>query len=455
MFQEVKAARDSLADGQFNIGDVTSVGGVGMSALSAFLDPAGALVGAALGPLLDWVVNNVDFLKRPLDALLGDPEAINQHSHQWNIAAQQLGDAAQQQFDDVKANLQQWTGPAYDAFIRVQVELNGALVNAATMCQTMGKAVVAAGVVVAVLRELIWGLVKETVISLVTQAVIAAAAAIPSLGSAIAAYTAWAAAKVGAVVGKIAEGISKVFAKLSKLTSNIGPLSRAFDKAADAFARLAVKFGVMPAPGSGPSRRPDDSHGPVTAPCPPFGEPQPLLNPGERISAEDYPFLQTANTQTEPCALPGKAPKQITKPVDVPEGWSDPTKELPNFRGEPKPEKWPAGETRYRVVGNDQYPNGGYWTTRPPGSDRELRADLAVRNDWNGNHGLVSYTPSEDIPVWTGRAAPQNATFPEGVEATQYLPGGGQQIWLDYKQIPEADLKNPNLWRIQSTPWSD
>lgn len=88
-------------------------------------------------------------------------------------------------------------------------------------------------------------MVKELVISLVTNAVIAAAAAIPSLGSSLAARTAWASAKVAMVMGKVAKTMSKMCMKLSKLTRKIGPLSRAFTKAGQALAKMATKYGKM------------------------------------------------------------------------------------------------------------------------------------------------------------------------------------------------------------------
>lgn len=462
MLQESMDAYTALSDGQFGFDDVTSVAGVGLAALGAFLDPAGALVGAALGPLLDWVAANVSFVKEPLDLLLGEPPAIMAYSQAWATAAQQLGQAAQQQIDDLNQNLTQWTGPGYEAFVKVQVNVNKACTSSAQLCQTMSTVVQVAGTIVGAMRELIWGVVKELVISLVTNAIIAAAAAVPSLGSSLAAYTAWAQAKVGIVMGKVSLGISKVFAKLSKLTTKIGPLRRMFDSAAQAFAKMATKLsGAGGVPPRGP-RDPDDAitpdpGTPDVAP-PPFGEPEPLgTSPGERLSATDHPYLQPRGTTPETQALPGPPqPSPVTpKQIDTPEGWVPLTQDdLDTFAGAPRPDIWRAGETRYRVVGDGQYPAGEFWTREPPMSDDVLRGDLAVLNEWNGNHGVVSHTPSQDLNVWVGPAGPQPTTGFDPANPT-HLPGGMEQTYVHRGGFVPEDLQDPNRWRIQSTPWSE
>ncbi|WP_022911058.1 hypothetical protein [Aestuariimicrobium kwangyangense] len=458
MLQESMDAYSALSDGQFGIDDATSVAGLGMSALGAFLDPAGALVGAILGPLLDWVAANVSFVKEPLDLLLGDPGEVMQYSQRWQAAAQQLTLASQQQVQDVQNNLQHWSGQAYEAFIKVQVNVNKAFTSSAQLCQSMGNAVQVAGTIVGVLRELVWGLVKELVISLVTNAVIAAAAAIPSFGASLGAYTAWASGKVAMVMGKISMGISKVFSKLSRLTTRIGPLSRMFDQAGAAFARMAARFDVPAGTTPPGGRRTHDPDAPNPAPHPPFGDPEPLgTRPDQPLSATDHPYLQPNGTTPETQALPGAPQPTAVTPADVPvpDGWPPLDQSALNtFDGAPTPETWPAGETRYRVVGDGQYPSGSFWTREPPASDDVLRGDLAVLNEWNGNHGVVAYTPSQDLNVWVGPAGAQPTTGYDPLNPT-HLPGGGEQIYVQRGGFPSGDLDDPGRWHVQSTPWSN
>lgn len=243
MYTEIKGAYESLSDGDFSMGDVTGVADVGLAALGAFMDPAGALVGAVLGPLLDWVAANVSFVKEPLDLLLGDPPTIMEYGDGWTRAATELVGQGNRHVEMITGQLSGWTGPAREAYMQSSQLLNESFQKSSQLAEGMGKAVRFAGTVVGILREAVWGVVKELVISLVTNAVIAAAAAIPSLGSSLATYTAWASGKVAIVMGKISKAISKVFGKLTRLTRRIAPLSRMFAKAAKHFDDLAVSYG--------------------------------------------------------------------------------------------------------------------------------------------------------------------------------------------------------------------
>jgi len=56
----------------------------------------------------------------------------------------------------------------------------------------------------------------------------------------------------------------------------------------------------------------------------------------------------------------------------------------------------------------------------------ELRGDLAVDSTWNGDHGLIAFTPSVVVKAWRGTAASQPASEGNG----QYLRCGGDQIWV-------------------------
>ncbi|GAB3697315.1 hypothetical protein [Mariniluteicoccus flavus] len=471
MLQESMEAAQALGDGELGLDDATSVAGLGMAALGAFLDPAGALVGAALGPLLDWVANNVSFVKEPLDLLLGDPPEIMTYAAGWEAASQQLAAQATRHAQLVASEIPVWRGPGRDAYVKVQQNVGQTLQSSARLAQTMGTAVKVAGGIVAVLRELVWGLIKELVISLVTNAVIAAASAIPTVGASLAAYTAWASAKVAMVLGKVAKGISKVFAKLSKLTSKIGPLSRMFAKAADAFARMGAKAagaaaragraapdspdgpsGPPPSSPNGP-RSSDTPEGPRPA-GPPFGDPEPVANPSTPASSADHPYLRPGDTTPETQAAPG-LPERIgaDAPDQVPEGWPElDERALQTFGETPRPETWPAGETRYRVVGDGQRPDGEFWTRTPPANDDYLRSDMAVLNEWNGNHGVVAYSPTQDIPVWVGPAGPQIGTG-STPDNPFHLPGGGEQIFVPRGTIPDAGAGGADRWLIQQTPW--
>ena len=87
---------------------------------------------------------------------------------------------------------------------------------------------------------------------------------------------------------------------------------------------------------------------------------------------------------------------------------------------------------------------------------RVLRSDSAVLDEWNGNHGVVACTPSQDIQSWVGEAGPQPGTGAASSAQPYHLPGGGEQVWIDRPTIPPADLQpGTGRWQIRPTDWAD
>lgn len=98
------------------------------------------------------------------------------------------------------------------------------------------------------------------------------------------------------------------------------------------------------------------------------------------------------------------------------------------------------GETYYRMVGHGTRPAGSHWVREVPADENEVRSRLAVKNEWNGDRGIVAFTPTRRIDGWIGAAAPQRASG----GARAYLVGGGEQIW-----IPTGTLDaEAGAWRI-------
>ncbi|SOD73060.1 hypothetical protein SAMN05892883_2360 [Jatrophihabitans sp. GAS493] len=171
-----------------------------------------------------------------------------------------------------------------------------------------------------------------------------------------------------------------------------------------------------------------------------------LPNPGRPLSAEEYPYLQPPSSDLEAEAVAGSRPPSARHLVSDPGDRPVPTREdLTSFNGPVAPTTVQPGETIYRVVGDGTWPTGGFWSRTPPASESELRSDYAVLNEWNGDHGVVAYTPTEPIRVWEGEVAAQYAS---GGDDSHYLPGGAQQIW-----IPRGSVSGENgHWVIAPMP---
>ncbi len=181
---------------------------------------------------------------------------------------------------------------------------------------------------------------------------------------------------------------------------------------------------------------------------PPFPGEEPLSNPTEPLSAADHPYLQPSTPNSpeyrEDEALPGEVP-ETTSWTEGDPGSRAPLDEgaLSTFSGPVRPFTMQPGTTYYRSVGDGAYPTGGFWSETPPVNESQLRSDYAVLNNWNGDHGIVTFTPEHPVQGWEGEVAPQPATGGGGF----YLPGGGRQVF-----IPRGNLTGDGNWTIAPAP---
>jgi len=207
-------------------------------------------------------------------------------------------------------------------------------------------------------------------------------------------------------------------------------LERAAAQHPDVHAPHGASDPVLPTAAAGPSlSSPPELHGA-----------EPLADPTTKLSAADHPYLQPSSLDREVEALPGAPHPGTGKPVDAPPGHVElPREEWRTFDGPIQPYVLQPGTTYYRAVGDTQYPNGSYWTQHPV-TETELRSDFAVLNKWNGDHGVVAFTPNHPVQGWIGTVAPMPATGDLG----SHLAGGGTQIWLQPKVLGPED----GTWQI-------
>src|SRR4051794_28201261 len=156
-----------------------------------------------------------------------------------------------------------------------------------------------------------------------------------------------------------------------------------------------------------------------------------LTDPGRRLSRRSFPFLRPPFSARERLAEQGPVPPVRQRrvgfaPGQDPAAWPPiPDSILLTFSGDVTPVELVAGQRLYRMVGDGTYPNGSFWTlTRPPDEHR-MRRDLALLNDWNGDHGLVVLDLARPVTAWRGATGPQRSSDRRG-----YLPGGGEQLWV-------------------------
>lgn len=122
------------------------------------------------------------------------------------------------------------------------------------------------------------------------------------------------------------------------------------------------------------------------------------------------------------------------------------------------------GQKLRRVVAHDAMPHSdhqAFWVRDLPADGRELRADAAIKEEWNKDGSYVEMTvpPKSDTAVWKdlgydpsipdfnptikgweGTASSQVYEFKDPatgavIQDAYYLPGGGKQLYMDPKQM--------------------
>lgn len=247
MGSEIRGIKDAWTDGHLGVDDVTAPISAALSGLGMFLDPVNWVVGKLLEPILNWILNNLPPCKKAMDALTGSVEGVQSWAQSFQDASRQVAEAATEVVNTTKAQLESWKGDGAEAYRQAQqtaVELQRSIAD--KLHSTYDIALALADLV-AVIKEVVVGLIKELVTDLVTKGVMAALAAVPSLGSAVAAYMAWAAGKYAVVMGKVATWFQKLFSKAADKFKNIQLLNKLFTKAADGFGKLAGRFQQMKA----------------------------------------------------------------------------------------------------------------------------------------------------------------------------------------------------------------
>ena len=90
--------------------------GAGLDTLGAVLYPFNALLRAGLG----WLFEHIAFLREPLDALAGDPDAVLAQARHWDRVAAELRAAAA---DHRATTVPDWHGAAADGYRQAVDEL--------------------------------------------------------------------------------------------------------------------------------------------------------------------------------------------------------------------------------------------------------------------------------------------------------------------------------------------
>ncbi len=241
IYSAIADASKELGNGHFNFGDATSVLNAGMDILTTVLDPLGAIIGAALDCLKSLILEHVKPLNEALNMLAGDPDGIYSSSQRWidwgNIVVN-LGN----NYVDMIANVDSWKCPQANLYRSTARGVRDFFQMLAKSLGSVAGFTQMVGAVVAIVREILWILLKEVLTEVIKNALLTLAASIPTLGTAIAAFTAWFTAKMAIVFSKFSKKLSELVRKVSDLLRKLGKSGRAMDGAGDTLSSVTDKL---------------------------------------------------------------------------------------------------------------------------------------------------------------------------------------------------------------------
>lgn len=220
-------------------GDVTEVGlnaaALGLDLLGVIMDPVGALATAGIG----WLIEHLSFLREPLDWLAGNGDKIKAAVGTWNQVSVAIAQIADEQNKAVQSQVGSWQEAAAERFRSSQSQLAAEMTAVSKSCAAVGEQVATAGTITAAVRGMLRDLIAMFIYEVIRNAIIALASSYVSLGSSIAAFSAWAVGRGAAVLGKVTQQIAKLVKIITRIA---GRLKNLFAKLGDVLARLA-RFG--------------------------------------------------------------------------------------------------------------------------------------------------------------------------------------------------------------------
>ncbi len=239
IYSSLATAFDHWSDGRSELSDGVSVFDVGLDILDTVVDPLHAIISAPVGWLLDFIVEHVSFLKDTLDLLAGNSRAIMAQAQVWENLSRRMAGAGVAH-EGMITGTSCWSGPAFSAFQRTQTATHHLFESALASAVCMENWIKGVGLVVSIVREFVWGQVKEFVVQIVQAAILALAAAVPSGGASIAGFGSWFVGKLVITAGRVTRAFEKLFRQISELAKSLGLSGEWFDKVASTLSKAAA-----------------------------------------------------------------------------------------------------------------------------------------------------------------------------------------------------------------------
>ncbi|HEY1179876.1 MAG TPA: hypothetical protein VGF17_27285 [Phytomonospora sp.] len=204
---------------------------VGLDLLGVALNPLGELVKAGVG----WLMEHIAWIREPLEMLTGDPGAITAVSQTWgNIAQEMAGTAAY--YEESLGGISTWAGEAADRYRANAAEYVNGLRALAAHSDDVGQGVAIAGMVVATERAIVFDMIASFISRIITQAIVAAAAAGPTLGGSMAAFFTSLGVDLTVTASNLTKRMSKLLTVIKRFVAKFEKLGETGKKVTKALA---------------------------------------------------------------------------------------------------------------------------------------------------------------------------------------------------------------------------
>jgi hypothetical protein len=229
----------------------STIGGVstGLDALGTVLDPLGSLASWGVG----WLIEHVKPLSDALDWLAGDPDQISAYAQTWRNVAEHTARAATELRESIWRDVAEWAGPSAEAYRFHSAEHITAMGGIAEASNGIGSLVEGAGLLVAVVREIVRDLIADFVSVLAVRLPMWLAEAGLTLGLATPLVVSQVGSLVAKWVGRIAEFLSALVRSLRRLAPMLRQLDDLIRSLQDLLRRLARRDATNPTNPSDPS----------------------------------------------------------------------------------------------------------------------------------------------------------------------------------------------------------
>jgi hypothetical protein len=241
LFNDVASTIQDAATGNWG-GLAMDLAADGLDGLGMAMDPLGSLAGAGIG----WLIEHISFLKKPLDWLAGDPEAVTAKAQTLQNVAEHLRSSAENYVNSV-GTLQRTQGQAADGYRQAaqnyQQAVNGLAAHVDGATQAMHTAAMIVGTTRGIIRDSISQFVGDAIVKFIA----ASALAPVTFGGSEAAFIADEVAEGASLAASNAGKVSKVVKETETLANGAKKSETALRDAGEGFERSVNDFNTKAA----------------------------------------------------------------------------------------------------------------------------------------------------------------------------------------------------------------